>query len=133
MVIESLALLLAATLFGGMVLYSFGFAAFVFAALPGDQAGALIRRAFPHHYLFVAGLSALAAAAFAGLDAVAALVLLVSAGLAVFARQWLMPRINAARDGGDGRRFARLHGVSVALNFAQLAGIGWALVRLLTV
>jgi hypothetical protein len=34
-----LALLATALLFGGMVLYSFGFAAFLFSALPAEQAG----------------------------------------------------------------------------------------------
>ena len=41
------ALLTTALLFGGMVLYSFGFAAFLFTALPPDVAGPSIRRAFP--------------------------------------------------------------------------------------
>ena len=48
-----IALLLSALLFGGMVLYSFGFAAFVFNALPSETAGPLIRRAIPHFYVFV--------------------------------------------------------------------------------
>ena len=47
------ALLVTALLFGGMVLYSFGFAAFVFSVLPMETAGPTIRRAFPHFYLFV--------------------------------------------------------------------------------
>lgn len=47
------ALLTTALLFGGMVLYSFGFAAFVFNNLPVETAGPLIRKAFPHFYAFV--------------------------------------------------------------------------------
>ena len=35
------ALLLSAFLFGGMLLYSFGFAAFLFSHLPADDAGAI--------------------------------------------------------------------------------------------
>ena len=64
-----LALLLTALLFGGMTLYAFGFAAFVLRALPEETARPLIRRAFPHFYLFVLGTSGLAAlcAAFADL------------------------------------------------------------------
>ena len=50
-----LAILATALLFGGMVLYSFGFAAFLFTALPPDIAGPTIRRAFPLFYLFVLG------------------------------------------------------------------------------
>ena len=41
---EILAPLSMATLFGGMMLYSFGVAPMVFKALPGDDAAKLIRR-----------------------------------------------------------------------------------------
>ncbi len=41
------ALLVTALLFGGIILYSFGFAAFIFSALPADLAGRTLRRAFP--------------------------------------------------------------------------------------
>jgi Domain of unknown function (DUF4149) len=47
------ALLATSLLFGGMTLYSFGFAPLVFSALPAEVAGKLLRRAFPHRYLFV--------------------------------------------------------------------------------
>ena len=47
MLIHSLAILSTALLFGGMTLYSFGFAAFLFSAMPAASAGALLRRAFP--------------------------------------------------------------------------------------
>jgi hypothetical protein len=73
------ALLTTALLFGGMVLYSFGFAAFLFTALPPDVAGPTIRRAFPPFYLFVMGSSAAAAALAAPFDAPAA---------ALLARSW---------------------------------------------
>ena len=43
----SLAVLSTALLFGGMTLYSFGFAAFLFTALPAKTAGEALRRAFP--------------------------------------------------------------------------------------
>ena len=131
--LTTLALLACATLFGGMVLYSFGFAAFVFRTLPAAEAGAMLRAAFPYYYAFVIGAGA-----------VAALVLLVTSGLhaallaavalsAIYARQVLMPQINAARDAqvaGDtaaARRFNFLHGWSVVLNFLQLGVIGYVL------
>ena len=44
----TMALLVTALLFGGTVLYAFGFAAFRFSALPAEIAGPTIRRAFPH-------------------------------------------------------------------------------------
>jgi len=55
------ALLVTAILFGGMALFSFGFAAFLFTALPVDVARLTIRKAFPHFYLFVICTAALSA------------------------------------------------------------------------
>ena len=134
---ETLALLTAATLFGGMMLYSFGFAAFVFKALPADQAGSVIRQAFPWYYLFVLSAALLAALVFLAVDGLSAGLLAATGATGIYARQVLMPQINAARDAqlageaGAKRRFGLLHGWSVALNFLQLGAIGWALARLL--
>ena len=50
---EAIALLINSLLFGGMTLYSFGFAAFVFSTLPPDLSRKTIRLAFPHFYFFV--------------------------------------------------------------------------------
>ena len=58
------ALLLTAFLFGGMLLYSFGFAAFVFTTLPAEQAGRLLREAFPHFYTWCIVTSVAAALSF---------------------------------------------------------------------
>jgi len=52
---------LTALLFGGMTLYSFGFAAILFTALPAPSAGATLRRAFPWFYVFVVVTAGLAA------------------------------------------------------------------------
>ena len=49
----TIALLTTALLFGGMTLFSFGFAAFLFTSLPAETASPLIRKAFPHFYLCV--------------------------------------------------------------------------------
>ena len=57
------------------------------------------------------------------------------AGAAVYARQVLMPQINATRDmqlQGNAeakKRFGRLHGLSVAVNFIQLIVSGYVLYR----
>jgi len=45
-------LLLVALLFGGMLIFSAGFAAFLFRYLPQHDARMLIRKAFPPFYLF---------------------------------------------------------------------------------
>jgi len=130
-----LALLASSTLFGGMVLYSFGFAPLVFKNLAADEAGRMLRRAFPWYYLFVLASSAVGAAAMATFDRASCVMMIFIAGIAVYARQRLMPNINMARDQqvsghiDAANRFARLHGVSVLLNFAQLIGAAWVLYR----
>lgn len=127
--IPTLALLTTALLFGGMVLYAFGFAAFLFTALPADVAGPTIRRAFPHFYLFVVGTAALAAALLWPQDRLAAGLMALVALSTVPTRQILMPAINAATDAGDRRRFALLHGLSVVVTLAHIVAAGWVLAR----
>ncbi|MEM1268308.1 MAG: DUF4149 domain-containing protein [Pseudomonadota bacterium] len=129
--LEPIALLATATLFGGMLLYSFGFAPFVFTSLPAEDAGRLIRRAFPHYYAFVILASGLATLLVLAVDPLSAGLLAASAALGIWARQGLMPAINAARDAGEKSKFGRLHGLSVVINFIQLGAIGFALVRFL--
>lgn len=124
------ALIVTALLFGGTVLYSFGFAAFVFNALPADVAGPLIRRAFPHFYVFVLATSVVAAGFAAAGDLISAVLLAAIAGTTVFARQVLMPRINAATDRGDKRQFKLLHTVSVVITMAHIVMALWVLLRL---
>ena len=129
----ALALLTVAALFGGMLLYSFGFAPFLFRTLKPETAGKLLRRAFPVYYLLTIAAAALSALlAWLVGDGLSAILLALVALGAVAARQRLMPAINAARDGGDVAkgRFHTLHGASVAINMVQLALVAWVLVRL---
>ncbi len=128
--IEIAALLATALLFGGMTLYSFGFAPLVFSALPADVAGKLLRQAFPHYYLFVLATAALAGLALWPRDTLSSGLMVATALIAIVARQILMPAINSARDAGAKRRFNGLHGLSVALNLVQLAAVIAVLVRL---
>ena len=127
--IKTLSLLAIALLFGGMVLYSFGFAAFVFTALPPAVAGPTIRKAFPHFYLFVAGTAATAALLAWHHDRFATVALAVVAVTAILARQVLMPAINAATDGGLRTRFKVLHGFSVLITLAHIAATTFLLTR----
>lgn len=135
--IEFAALISVSTLFGGMMLYSFGFAPMVFNALPSEDAGRFIRAAFPWYYLFVIVTAGLSGAILLLLNSRSAMLALAIAAVAIFARQVLMPRINAARDEqlqGNAEakgRFGRLHGLSVVLNFVQLIAAGYVLYRFL--
>lgn len=118
-----------ALLFGGMVLYAFGLAPFLFAALPMPQARSALRVAFPHFYLFVLGTAAVAAGLLWPRDGVSALALAAIAVSTVPTRQVLMPAINAATDAGATRRFKLLHTLSVLVTLAHIGLAGWVLAR----
>jgi len=127
--ITTLALLTTSLLFGGMVLFSFGFAAFLFSALPTDVARKTIRRAFPHFYVFVIATALLASSLIWSRDAFAASLLAFVALTTVPARQVLMPAINLATDSGEKARFNRLHAGSVVLTLLHIVLAGAALAR----
>ena len=127
---HSVAILTTALLFGGMTLYSFGFAAFLFTALPATAAGATLRLAFPWFYLFVAGTAGLAALLWWPHDAVAATVTAAVALTTLPVRQSLMPAINRATDAGNRQLFKWLHGLSVLVTLGHILLTGWLLTRL---
>lgn len=123
------ALLVTALLFGGSVLYSFGFAAFLFTALPADVAGPTIRRAFPLFYLFVIATAALGALLLIWFDPVGAALLAAIAVTTVPTRQVLMPAINRATDTGARDRFKALHGLSVVITLVHIVVAAYVLTR----
>jgi len=124
-----LALLTTALLFGGMVLYSFGFAAFLFTALPPDVAGPTIRRAFPMFYLFVLGTAAAAAALIWAIDPLSSALMALIATTVLPTRQVLMPAINRATDASAKKQFKLLHGLSVGITLMHIAIAGFVLAR----
>ena len=128
--ISSLAVLFTALLFGGMTLYSFGFAAFVFSALPAQTAGVVLRRAFPWFYAFVIVTATIAALLWWPQDATYAALMAAVAITTIPARQLLMPAINRATDAGQRTRFKWLHSASVMLTVGQIAAVGWLVARL---
>ena len=106
----SFAVLLTARLFGGMTLYSFAFAAFLFSALPPQTAGAAPRKAFPWFYGFVIVTAGAAALLWRPHDATGAALMAAVALSTVPVRQLLMPAINRATDAGLRQRFKWLQG-----------------------
>lgn len=126
-----LAILFTALLFGGMTLYAFGFAAFLFTALPVDTARTVIRRAFPWFYLFVMAVAAIAALLWMlQAHTMLALAMAVVALTTVPTRQILMPAINRATDAGQKQRFKWLHGLSVLITLAHIGACGWVLAQI---
>ena len=127
---STLAVLSTARLFGGMTLYSFGFAAFLFKTLPAKTAGEALRRAFPWFYGFVIATSTAAALLWWPQNAVYAAVMAAVAVTTVPVRQLLMPAINRATDAGLRPRFKWLNGLSVAVTVGHIGATGWLLAHL---
>ena len=127
---ESVSLLFAAVLFGGMVFFSFGFAPVLFAQLPMEQVRPLLRGTFPYYYLAVIVLSALCTGLALIHSTLAGALLAIILLSTVYARQILMGQINAATDRDDKRAFGRLHGLSVVIQVIQIGLAAWALVIL---
>ncbi|MEM7724523.1 MAG: DUF4149 domain-containing protein [Pseudomonadota bacterium] len=130
MIIEVSALILTALLFGGMTFFSFGFAPVLFAQLPMDRVRPLLRGTFPYYYLAVILLGATATGVTLAVDVTAGALIGVITASTVYARQILMPQINAATDRDDKRAFGRLHGLSVVIQLVQIGLAGWAVVLL---
>lgn len=113
-------LLVVALLFGGMFLFSGGFAALLFRYLPPADARMLIRKAFPSFYLFVIASAGLAMGLSLMSDSFSARWMAVVMLSTVAARQLLMPAINRATDLGHKKRFLWLHGFSVLLTLGHI-------------
>ena len=117
-------------LLGAMLFFPSVVAPVVFTSLPEAQAGAFLRSMFPRYYAFMIALSLIAALlflVFSDESAYQAAIVCLFVGVStVWVRQWLLPRINMARDAqlaGDteaGRRFDRDHKLSVGINMVQV-------------
>ena len=129
-VLHTSALLSSSLLFGGMLLFSASFAAFLFKSLPPEEARALIRKAFPSFYIFVA-ITSLIAALLALVSSLFSTSILALIFLTTIPnRQILMPAINAATDAKLKQRFLMLHGLSVVITLAHIIAVGFVIVDL---
>ena len=135
-IVALLAMLATALALGGMVFFSFVMAPLVFRQLDRQQAATFMRAAFPRYYAAIGAFALIAAlAAVPGDTAASALMAGVAIAFAAL-RAFLLPAINRHREGraaGDqaaSRAFARLHGFSMVVNFAQLAAVTVAVLRL---
>jgi hypothetical protein len=123
-------ILITALLFGGMLLFSAGFAAFLFKVLPSSEARFLIRQAFPRFHLFVIGSATLASLFCWWIDGKSTLILGAIAISTIPTRQLLMPAINAATDWTQKRRFNLLHSLSVLITLSHIVAAGIVMIRL---
>jgi hypothetical protein len=128
--LQMASLLVVALLFGGMLLFSAGFAAFLFKYLPPADVRMLLRKAFPPFYLFVIFSSGLAAALTFDIDPFSATLMAAVMLTTIPARQMLMPAINLATDSGLKKRFLWLHGFSVFLTLGHIVLAAVALIHI---
>lgn len=135
--LDAVAVLGAAALFGGMLLFATVVTPAVFRSLAGAPVQAFLRAVFPHYYAYVIAMSLAGGLATISINPRLGTIMLAIAAAAVVLRQVVLPRANAARDAelaGDAdakARFQTLHRVSVAVNLAQLLLAGLVVVRLL--
>ena len=124
---EHFALLTAAFLFGGMLLFSVGFGAMVFKHLSPDQARPFIRQTFPYFYIFVLATSLVSTLTHLLVDYRAAISMLFIFATTIPTRQILMPAINTAIDNHQKKRFQYLHTLSVIITLSHIMIAGAAL------
>jgi hypothetical protein len=124
------AILCSGLLFGGMTLFAFGFAASLFTALPLESARLVIRKTFPHFYLWVIIISLCSAALSWQTDEEVSLIFALIGISTIPTRQILMPRINAASDAENFRAFKWLHGASVVITLFHIGASGYCLISL---
>ncbi len=113
-----LSLYLIAGIVGVMLFFSVAVAPAIFKVLPQDWASVYVRSFFPKYYL-VLGISSLLAGIFSN-EIKIQIIALTSAGLFAISLWVLTPKVNAAKDENNTKRFNILHGVSVATNMIIL-------------
>lgn len=134
MLLSAIALYATASLLGAMLFFSFIVTPVAFKALEGDNISKYLRVLFPYYYLVIIVCGAVGALTLA-LDAhpVPSSLLAVVAAFALLMRQALLPRLDALRPGRAAgepvatRQFKRLHGLSMAVNLAQIVAVAAAL------
>lgn len=128
---DGIACLAAAASLGYMGSFSAVVAPNVFKTLPPQSAGVFLRALFPKYFAHN-GLAALLCAVLTT-NPVAAALFAVSGTAMLLVLFMLIPRINAARDAmvsgakSDKATFQRLHGLSVAINLAEIVAMGLAI------
>lgn len=123
-------LLTSSLLFGGMLLFSASFAAFLFKSLPPAEASALIRKAFPSFYVFVMITALVAALLTLKSSLFSASILALITLSTIPTRQILMPAINAASDAKLKQRFLVLHSLSVVITLVHIIAVAFVIIDL---
>lgn len=117
---EFISVLLAAFLFGGMLLFSIGFGTLAFKFLEIVIARQFIRKTFPLFYLYVFSISTVASVILFFKNFDAFMLMFIIAVSTIPTAVVLMPAINFSSDHKLKRRFVLLHGFSVLITLAHI-------------
>ncbi len=134
MLLSAIALYATAILLGAMLFFSAVVTPVAFKALEGDNISTYLRALFPHYYLVIVICGAVGALTLAlNAQPLPSSLLALVAGFALLMRQAVLPRLDALRAGRAAgepiatRQFRRLHGLSMAVNLAQIVAVAAAL------
>lgn len=107
---------------GGMIFFASIIAPTAFKVLSKKHASQFLENIFPRYYVYFIILTGLASAILSFTDKTAAMVMMIICGGFYLARQFLLPRINAAKKaldkGVDGAvsKFSMYHRMAVGMN-----------------
>ena len=126
------ALVLVATLFGGMTFFMAFFAPMVFKALPRDVAATFMRALFPKYFSVMGVAALLPLVVLLPIPAYRSEGYAMAAVAALFvgSRALLLPVLEWRRAAGDDRGAAALHRASVLIHLGQWVTVAAVLVRL---
>lgn len=134
MLLSAIALYATAILLGAMLFFSVVVTPVAFKALEGDNISTYLRALFPHYYLVIVICGAVGALTLVlNAQPLPSSLLALVAGFALLLRQAVLPRLDALRAGRAAgepiatRQFRRLHGLSMAVNLAQIVAVAAAL------
>lgn len=134
MLLTAIALYATASLLGAMLFFSVVVTPVAFKALDGEHISTYLRALFPLYYLVIVICGAIGAIALALIETpVSAALLALVAAVALLMRQAVLPRLDGLRAGRAAgepvatRQFKRLHGLSMAVNLAQIMAVAAAL------
>ncbi len=132
---QDILLICTAALVGSMMFFAIVVAPVVFKTLPSETAGRFLRAMFPRYYTWGVVVSLVGLVAAFWVDVVPMIIIAVVASLFLYAKNLLMPKINASRDAGLAgdpgakRRFSQLHRRSVLINGLQIIALSTVFVH----
>ena len=116
---------------GMMIFFSFVLAPMIFKILDAENAGKFVRKIFPYYYFVNLVFLLIAIILFVVISSISInfYITLALAISFIFAQFILMPLINKLKDNNEEKKFKYAHGASVVINFIQMIGLIYLLIK----